>query len=165
MAINADSNAVLFYNDYNLAVSSSKRTTMFNIIEDFGSLIDGVGAQMHTSYNAPSTNDIQALADGTVSRGLKLHFSELDIRTNLEQDANVTTLSSTKANLQQEKYKEVVRVYNSIPLDNKFAITVWGLRDNESWLLNFWGFPDWPFLFDKDYNRKKAYQGFLEGLK
>lgn len=164
-ARNADPNTILFYNDYNLAVSSSKRTTMFNIIEDLGSLIDGVGAQMHISYNAPSANDIQALADGTVSRGLKLHFSELDIRTNPEQDANLTTLSSTKANLQQTKYKEVVQIYNSIPLDNKFAITIWGLRDNDSWLLDFWGVPDWPLLFDQNYNKKKAYRGFLEGLK
>ena len=66
---------------------------------------------------------------------------------------------------QQAKYKEVVQIYNSIPLDNKFALTVWGLRDNESWLLDFWGVPDWPLLFDEDYNKKRAYKGFLEGLK
>ncbi len=164
-ARNADPDAILFYNDYNMTVSSSKRIAMFNLVDNLGNLVDGVGAQMHISYNGPSTNDIQAVADGTVSRGLKLHFSELDIRTNPEQDVNLTALSSTKATQQQAKYKEVVQIYNSIPLDNKFALTVWGLRDNESWLLDFWSVPDWPLLFDKDYNKKKAYQGFLEGLQ
>jgi len=164
-ARNADPNAILFYNDYNMAASSSKRAAMFDIVDGLGNLIDGVGVQMHISYNAPLANDIQAVVDGTVTRGLKLHFSELDIRTNPEQDANVTSLSSTKAIQQQAKYKEVVQIYNSIPLDNKFALTVWGLRDNESWLLDFWGVPDWPLLFDEDYNKKRAYKGFLEGLK
>jgi len=164
-ARNADPNAILFYNDYNIAISSSKRAAIFDLVDDLGNLIDGVGAQMHISYNEPLAHDIQAVVDGTVSRGLKLHFSELDIRTNPEQDANLTSLSSTKANLQQVKYKEVVQIYNSIPLDNKFALTVWGLRDNESWLLNFLGVPDWPLLFDEDYNKKRAYQGFLEGLQ
>ncbi len=60
---------------------------------------------------------------------------------------------------------EVVKIYNAIPLDNKFAITVWGVRDPESWLLNFWGVPDWPLLFDASYNKKPMYYGFLEGLK
>lgn len=130
-----------------------------------GDLADGVGAQMHITYNEPSVDNIQAVVDGVVSRGLKLHFSELDIRTNPEQDTGITILSSEKATLQQAKYKEVAQIYNSIPLENKFALTVWGLRDNESWLLNFWGVPDWPLLFDQSYNKKKAYQGFLEGLK
>jgi endo-1,4-beta-xylanase len=164
-ARNADPDAILFYNDYNIATSSSKRAAIFDLVDGLGNLIDGVGAQMHISFNNPLANDIQAVIDGTVARGLKLHFSELDIRTNTEQDATLTSLSSAKATQQQAKYKEVVQIYNSIPLDNKFALTVWGLRDNESWLLNFWGVSDWPLLFDKDYNKKRAYQGFLEGLQ
>ena len=50
-------------------------------------------------------------------------------------------------------------------LDNKFAITVWGVRDNESWLIDFWGNPEWPLLFDANYNKKPAYYGYLEGLQ
>jgi endo-1,4-beta-xylanase len=96
---------------------------------------------------------------------LKLHFAELDIRTNSEGDANVTSLSSSKANAQKAKFKEVVEIYNAIPLDNKFALTTWGLRDNESWLLDFWGVPDWPLMFDENYNKKPAYDGFIEGLE
>ncbi|SFD10505.1 endo-1,4-beta-xylanase [Algibacter pectinivorans] len=164
-ARNADPDVMLFYNDYNMASSATKRKAMFNLVDELGDLIDGIGAQMHISYNRPSTSSIQAVADGTVSRGLKLHFAELDIRTNPEKDANVSELSATKASAQKDKFKEVVKIYNAIPLDNKFALTTWGVRDNESWLLDFWGVPDWPLMFDENYNKKAAYEGFLEGLE
>ena len=164
-ARNADPNVLLFYNDYNFASNSGKRAAIFNIADSLGSLIDGLGSQMHISINGPSASNIQAVADGTISRGLKLHFSELDIRTNPEGDSNVTFLSFTKAQQQKDKFEEVVNIYNSIPLDNKYALTLWGLRDSESWLLDFWGVPDWPLLFDDSYNQKPAYQGFLDGLQ
>tara|TARA_R110002096_G_scaffold363173_1_gene556313 strand:- start:2936 stop:4303 length:1368 start_codon:yes stop_codon:yes gene_type:complete len=164
-ARNADPDAILFYNDYNMASSSTKRAAMFALVDSLGDLVDGVGAQMHISYNGPSAANIKAVADGTVSRGLKLHFSELDIRTNPEGDANVASLSNDKANSQKAKFKEVVEIYNAIPLDNKFALTTWGLRDNESWLIDFWGVPDWPLMFDENYNKKPAYDGFIEALE
>jgi len=162
-ARDADPDILLFYNDYNMASSSTKRAAMFELVDGLGDLIDGVGGQMHISYNGPAASQIQSLADGVVSRNLKLHFSELDIRANPSNDQ--TSLTSQRAAEQRAKYKEVVEIYNSIPLDNKFALTVWGVRDNESWLIDFWGNPDWPLLFDENYNKKEAYYGYLEGLQ
>lgn len=163
-ARNADPNVLLFYNDYNLAFDDSKRDAMFRLVDGLGNLIDGIGAQMHISFNSPSRAKIQTVADGTVSRNLLLHFAELDIRTNPQRDMNLTSLSPTRANSQKAKYKEVVEIYNAIPQANKFALTVWGLRDSETWLIDFWNAPDWPLLFDDDYNKKPAYDGFREAL-
>jgi endo-1,4-beta-xylanase len=162
-ARDADPDVLLFYNDYNMASSATKRAAMFKLVDDLGDLIDGVGAQMHISYNGPSASQIQSLADQVVAKGKKLHFSELDIRANPDND--LTSLTSERAEAQRAKYKEVVKIYNSIPLDNKFALTVWGMRDNESWLIDFWGNPDWPLLFDSSYTKKAAYYGYLEGLQ
>ena len=162
-ARNADPDALLFYNDYNMAASSGKRAAMFALVDNLGDLVDGVGAQMHISYNGPSQSNIQAVADGTVSRGLKLHFSELDIRANPNND--ISSLTNARAEAQKAKYKEVVEIYNAIPLDNKYALTIWGIRDNESWLIDFWGHTDWPLIFDDSYNKKSAYDGFIEGLQ
>ena len=162
-ARNADPDCLLFYNDYNMAASSSKRTAMFALVDSMGDLIDGVGAQMHISYDGPSKSDIQAVVDGTVSRSKLLHFSELDIRANPNNDQ--TILTSHRADEQKAKFKEVVEIYNAVPLDNKFALTTWGLRDSESWLINFWGHIDWPLMFDDNYDKKPAYFGFIEGLE
>ncbi len=165
-ARNADPDVLLFYNDYNLTFDTGKQTAMFAIVDDLKSegLIDGVGAQMHISYDGPSREQIQSVVDGTVSRDLLMHFSELDIRANPDDDLT-TELTEERAIAQQAKYKEVVEIYNAIPQDNKFVLTVWGLRDNESWLLDFWGVPEWPLMYDANFKRKKAYQGFLEGLE
>lgn len=162
-ARDADPDVLLFYNDYNMASSSTKRAAMFKLVDNLGDLIDGVGGQMHISYNGPSATQIQSLADGVVSRNLKLHFAELDIRANPDND--LTSLTNDRSEAQRAKYKEVVAIYNSIPLENKFALTVWGVRDNESWLIDFWGNPEWPLLFDSGYNKKPAYYGYLEGLQ
>ncbi len=166
-ARNADPDVLLFYNDYNMAAVEGKRNAMFAIVDNLmtENLIDGIGAQLHISYNGPSRNDIQAVVDGTVSRNLLIHFAELDIRANPEENNSLTSLSSQRAIDQSNKYKELAEIYDAVPAANKFALTVWGLKDDESWLLDFWGVPDWPLLFDAAFNPKPAYQGFLEGLQ
>lgn len=163
-ARNADPNVLLFYNDYNISFDTGKLAATMALVDNLmaSNLIDGVGAQMHISYNFPSATQIQNMVDQVVSRGLKLHFSELDVRANPNND--ITSLTEARAIQQQNKVKEVVQIYNAIPQANKFAITVWGLRDNETWLIDFWGNPEWPLLYDSGFNIKKAHTGFLEGL-
>ena len=163
-ARDADPNVLLFYNDYNITFDTSKQAAMFAIVDNLASknLIDGVGAQMHIAYNFPSASQIQSVVNGTVSRGLKMHFSELDVRANPAND--ITSLTDARATAQQNKVREVVEIYNAIPDANKFALTVWGMRDNETWLIDFWGQPDWPLLYDSNFNTKKAHTGFLEAL-
>ena len=164
-ARDADPACKLFYNDYNFASSSSKRVAIFKIADDLkkDNLIDGLGAQMHISYKGPSASNIQEVVDGTVSRNLLMHFSELDIQANPDND--LTSLTLERAIAQQNKYKEVVKIFNAIPVANQYALTVWGMRDSESWLISFWGHIDWPLMYDDAYGMKKAHTGFLEGLK
>ncbi|MCG9793412.1 endo-1,4-beta-xylanase [Flavobacterium algicola] len=161
----ADPDCKLFYNDYNFASSTTKRAAIFKIADALkvDNLIDGLGAQMHISYKGPAASEIQAVVDGTVSRKLLMHFSELDIQANPDNDLKV--LTPERAILQKNKYKEVVKIFNSIPTANQYALTVWGMRDSESWLLDFWGHIDWPLMYNNDYSVKKAHTGFLEGLK
>jgi endo-1,4-beta-xylanase len=164
-ARNADPNCKLIYNDYNIASSSGKKSAYFALVDVLkaSNLIDGCGEQMHISYKGPSASQIQSVVDGVVSRGLLMHFSELDIQANPDND--LTALSPDRAIAQQNKYAEVVKIFNAIPSANRYAITVWGLRDSESWLINFWGHIDWPLMYDDTYAMKKAHTGFLEGLK
>jgi endo-1,4-beta-xylanase len=163
-ARNADPNALLFYNDYNITFDTNKQNTMFSIVDGLTGqgLIDGIGAQMHIDIFFPSNAQIQSVVNGTVARGLKMHFSELDVRVNPGND--ISELTAQRAVAQQNKVREVVEIYDAIPEENKFAITVWGLRDSETWLIDFWGQPDWPLLYDDTFNPKNAHQGFLDAL-
>lgn len=161
----ADPNAILFYNDYNVTFDTGKQNAMFAIVDNLQSknLIDGVGAQMHISFNFPTRTQIQSVVDGTVSRGLKMHFAELDIRVNPNND--ITSLTQQRAIAQQNKAREVAEIYNAIPDENKFALTLWGMRDSESWLPEFWGQPDWGLFYNEDFSPKRSHEGLLEGME
>lgn len=164
-ARNADPNALLFYNDYNITFDVGKQQAALAIVDDLMAqdLIDGVGAQMHIDIFFPSASQIQSIVDATVSRGLKMHFAELDVRVNPNND--LTSLTASRALAQQNKVREVVEIYDAIPDANKFALTVWGMRDSETWLIEFWGQPDWPLLYDDNFQPKPAHTGFLEALE
>lgn len=163
----ADSDCKLFYNDYNMTSNISKQNKVFELVADWKKRnipIDGLGYQMHISYNFPSKEQIKAATDRAVDTGLLLHYSELDIRANPNKD--IIKLTAERSTAQQLKYKEVVQIYNTIPTANKFGITVWGLKDNDSWLLpHHNNTNEWPLLYDANFKAKKAYTGFLEGLQ
>lgn len=164
-AKNADKDAKLFYNDYGLIYDKKKQKGAFTIIDDLlgNNLIDGVGYQMHIDYNFPSKLAIKSAADLIVQRKLLVHFSELDVKTNPKGDVQEFTEQRKQA--QGKKIYEVVSVYKSLPEAYKYALTVWGLKDDDSWITPRYGFPDWPLLFDSSFEKKGAYSGFIQALE
>ncbi|WP_396602262.1 endo-1,4-beta-xylanase [Algibacter sp. R77976] len=163
-----DTNLLLFYNDYATSTNIPKQNKMFTIVDDLmtSNLIDGVGFQMHNTYLSPTKEQIETDINRAVALGLKIHVSELDIQVN--QNNDITYLTEERSLAQKEKYKEIVKIYNALPDANKYALTVWGFKDNESWIpystdLNHPG-NDWPLLYDNKFELKEAHTGFLEGL-
>lgn len=162
----ADPDVLIFYNDYSMVIDPTKRRATIAMVEDFldrGVPIDGVGYQMHISHDFPTKASIEAAAGEVTDLGLLLHFSELDVRANPNND--LQALTTQRAVSQQAKVREVVEVYNAIPETSKFGITIWGMKDDETWLTDFWGHPDWPLLYNADFSPKRAHTGFLEGLQ
>lgn len=164
-----DKNLLLFYNDYATSTNIPKQNKMFSIIDDLkaSNLIDGVGFQMHNTYLSPTKTQIETDINRAVAKGLKIHVSELDIQVNPSND--ITSFTNERRLAQKEKYKEIVKIYNALPAANKYALTVWGFKDNESWIpystdLNHTG-NDWPLLYDSNFALKSAHTGFLEGLE
>ena len=164
-----DKNLLLFYNDYATSDNLPKQNQVYVIVDALkaASLIDGVGFQMHNTYLSPTKAQIETDINKAVAKGLKIHISELDIAINPKGD--VSSFTNERNLLQKAKYKEIVKIYNALPKANKYALTVWGFKDNESWIpfnsvdLNRpWN--DWPLLFDADFKIKSAHTGFLEGL-
>ncbi|WP_282037711.1 endo-1,4-beta-xylanase [Saccharicrinis aurantiacus] len=161
----ADPDVLLFYNDYNMCSDQTKRDAVFTMVDDLISnsvAIDGVGYQMHIAYNWPAKKDIQDATQDILDRNLKVHYAELDIRANPNNDQS--TLTDARSLELKAKYKEIAELYTALPTVNKYALTIWGLKDNESWLLDFHGQIDWPLLYNNNFEEKDAYYGVLEGL-
>lgn len=162
----ADANVKLFYNDYNLESQGSKVTDVINMVNSFktnSTPIDGIGLQMHVDYANTSMSTLATHLTTIKNTGLLIHFSELDMTVNIYKD--LTSLTTERSNAQKAKYKEIAVLYKTIPAAQRFGISIWGLRDNESWLLSFHNNSnEWPLLFDANYGYKAAYTGFLEGL-
>ncbi|MEO7975508.1 endo-1,4-beta-xylanase [Flavobacterium sp.] len=163
-----DTNLLLFYNDYATSTNIPKQNKVFSIVDDLkaSNLINGLGFQMHNTYLSPTKAQIETDFNKAVAKGLKIHVSELDIQVNPTND--ISTFTNERRLAQKEKYKEMVKIYNALPPANKYALTIWGMKDNESWIpystdLNHVG-NDWPLLYDANFVIKSSHTGFLEGL-
>jgi endo-1,4-beta-xylanase len=162
----SDPDVKLFYNDYNLVLNSAKRLSVVRMVERFrkdGYPIDGIGEQFHIVIGTSRTSISLGLTD-LVNTGLLIHFSELDIKVNTgKSDSYVFTDADQQK--QADMYSVIVELFETMPQSQKYAITTWGVTDKYTWLLSFWHPKEYPLLFDNNYNKKKAYDGFISGLK
>lgn len=164
----ADPHAVLFYNDYN-EINAGKREKIYTLVKslkDAGVPIGGVGLQGHWAATEPSRDQLDSTIKKFVDLGLKIQITELDIsvypkehnaRERKPGDAD-TVFSAEKENRQLEEYKmcfELFRKYKDVIT----GVTFWNVSDRHSWLDNFpvRGRKDYPLLFDKNLQPKKAY--------
>jgi GH35 family endo-1,4-beta-xylanase len=166
----ADPEALLFYNDFELydTKKPKKIEAVIAMVEDFkkrGIPIHGLGVQMHIGVSADNggiTSALRRLA-GT---GLRIHISELDIlATDWKKDPGLV-FSEELQRKQSDKYRFIAETYKeSVPPRQRHGITVWGVSDAVTWINPNFGLHDWPLPFDEKYHKKKAYGGFLEGLR
>jgi endo-1,4-beta-xylanase len=166
----ANPSALLFVNEYNLESSPTKLDSLLGYVAELqaaGAPIDGIGTQMHISILTPNTG-IDAAFQRLAATGLKIRISELDIRLNPQEQPGFNPLAIDTSLLSQQsaKYNYVVNSYlKNVPSGQRFGITVWGVDDPESWIILSQGQQDAPLLFDRNFARKPAYAGFLQGLK
>lgn len=162
----ADPGAILFYNDYGHEYGNFKRrgiVAYVNELKKRGVPIHGVGMQMHSRYNLSDDKFAKAINE-VAATGLQVHISELDISLNPESNTS-KKLTSDLLKAQAAKYKFIVKTYNAIPKSQQFGITTWNVTDGDSWVPKSYKRPDWPLLFDINYEKKPAYYGVLEGVK
>lgn len=162
-AAEADPNAILFYNDFNLESQSEKLNSVLKFLTGLkarGVKIDGIGMQMHITINNPYLVDINLAAMKIEDQGFIVHYSEFDISL---VKSGKWILSRDLLTLQGQRMKGIVGGYRKLNLRNRFGITMWGLSDNDSWLLEKNG-NDRPVLFNSRYKIKPAYCGFIEAL-
>lgn len=161
----ADPQAKLFLNDYGQEYGGKKMKELLNIVDEAkkqGVKIHGMGFQLHTVLRMeakPIMTNLKLAAD----KGLLIHISEFDISVKYGMPATFQ-LSEAMNKAQGEKYKEIVSGYMKVvPKSQQWGITTWGVSDKTSYFNK--GYPnsdhDYPLLFDRNYQPKEAFYGFL----
>ncbi len=174
----ADPNTKLFINDYNTELSG-KRSRLVTVIRDLldrGIPLDGVGHQMHLGINANPEDALQAIDDiDALGAGLEQHVTELDI--SVYNDPNEcfasgvncqTGYGTAASDVPDTVYQQQAQLYRDLfdgfkARDSITSVSVWGLRDSQSWLNDFpVSRSNYPLLFGPDGEQKTAFEAIAD---
>ncbi len=150
----ADPNAKLYYNDYNLN-TKSKADIVYAMVKDFkeqGIPIDGIGMQGHYSVDT-SVGTVEYSLNRFSELGVEVSITELDIGVN---NASPTGLTKEQEIAQGIKYAELFILLKDYS-DIIERVTFWGYVDHKSWRSD-----RFPCLFNKDNSPKEAVYAVLE---
>ncbi|MFT4074314.1 MAG: endo-1,4-beta-xylanase [Asticcacaulis sp.] len=163
----ADPAAILFINDYNLELTPAKRATFLKLCEKLlkeGAPLSGIGTQTHIDSGiAPGL--IKAAIRDIASLGLMVHVSEVDISL---REAHPVNVVQPRLN-QVRALNELLEACHEVPQRQRYGLTMWALRDSDSWLNTAQGgkslIPDEPVLFDSQGRPKPLAQAFVSAEK
>jgi endo-1,4-beta-xylanase len=175
----ADPDAVLVYNDYNVE-QPRKREKFLRLIRELkekGAPLGAVGIQGHWEVDRIPSRDIVALLDAMKGLGLKVMVSELDLglvprgRWWAEGGKFRDEISKTNplANgpppelleRQARQYAELFQLFCDHS-ESIGRVTFWDLHDGRSWLNYFpWRHAEYPLLFDRQARPKPAFESVM----
>jgi endo-1,4-beta-xylanase len=170
----ADPDAELYYNDYNLDTSKTKCNGAVAIVKDLkskGIRIDGVGIQCHAGLTYPTAQSLDYAITTLAGTGVKVMITELDIRTQTRgyRGADISQVSrqstsdpnAAAAETQKklaDKYAEIFSVLLKHKKDVS-RVTFWGVYDATSWIGGS------PLLFDRNYQPKEAFYAVIKAAQ
>ena len=170
----ADPNAELYYNDFNM-FNSNKVAGVLRMVREFrakGVRIDGVGLQSHNGLGGPAVADYERSIQRIGAEGLKAMVTELDVSVlpnawglsadptklhDYEERYNPYTKGcpADVLDAQAKRYCELFEMYlrNSDIIDR---VTLWGVNDATTWFNDYPvpGRTDYPLFFDKNLKAK-----------
>ncbi len=166
----ADPDALLFYNDYNLEFTGPKSNAAHAFIGELvaeGVPIDGVGFQGHlaTQYGFPDLqNNLQRFAD----LGLEVALTEVDVRTFVQPAKRGTGFSHTPLtpelqSTQEEFWRGTLEACLAVEACNSY--TVWGVGDANSWIPGVFAGEGAALLFDERLNKKAQFHVLRDVLR
>lgn len=169
----ADPNAELYYNDYNVE-APAKCDAIVQLVKELkaaGCRIDAVGSQAHMHMNSPTLEATEASLKKLKDAGVHILITEWDISILPSPYDGANIAANFKYSAEMDPYRDAVpydvqqkwnkRMLDMFSLFLKYndvidRVTVWGLSDNTTWLNNFpiRGRKDYPMLFDRNNQRK-----------
>lgn len=179
----ADPDAELYYNDYNIEVPVKREGVikLLKKLQEQGVKIDGVGLQGHYMLKFPTLADIDSSIRIYSAMGLKIIITELDVDVlpsiwdQAYADIAMTAeyqekmnpypqgLPDSVQNQLTDRYTDLFRTFVKYK-DHIDRVTFWGLHDGYSWKNNWpiFGRTNYPLLFDRNYQPKPAYHAVME---
>jgi len=185
-AHNADSSAMLIYNDYSLP-TASKRNAVVQLIKKLqskGIKVDRVGMQGHYHLDYPFLYELDSSIAAFANLGVKVSITELDINIlpfpsekfdadigmkfemNDSLNPYVNGLPDSMQVVLANRYADFFNIFLKYK-ENIDRVTLWGINDGQSWL-NYWPIPgrtNYPLLFDREYQPKQAFWKLVELAK
>lgn len=164
----ADPNAQLYYNDYNIeqgaVENKGKHASSLKLLKRLiaeGAPITGVGIQghWHLDTNIP---DVEKAIENYAALGLKVSITELDV-TATGNNSGAFGVNTGDRKIPAENYEKQAEVYRKLfEIFNRHAdvidrVTFWGLSDTRSWRRG-----QDALLFDGELNPKPAYKAVIE---
>jgi endo-1,4-beta-xylanase len=165
----ANPNALLFYNDYNISGqdgTNAKSDAVYNWVKTLraqGVPIDGVGEQGHldTQYGWNATlfrQDLQRYA----GLGVKVAVTEADVRTFVDSAATQNPTSNLATFAQPYEYKQMLQACLAVP--QCISFTVWGFGDAYSWVPGTFPGEGYADLYDVNLKPKQVVADLQEDL-
>jgi endo-1,4-beta-xylanase len=165
----ADPDATLRYNDYNLENAAKRRKliTFIKSLQDEGVPVMAIGSQTHVSASSPTFEQVDQELTELESLGLPIHITEFDVnvsergqRSNsadVADNANVTggAVVESADQRQAAQYANLFKAFLKHKASVK-VVTFWGANDGVSWRAN-----GKPLLFDGEDQPKPAFDAVI----
>ena len=176
----ADPNAILTYNDYNIELDYKRPKALELLKKLIADKVpnSAVGIQCHWSANNPPLEETERAIREFSALGLKVMISELDMSVlptkyngaDVSQTETMTLAQSAVLNpytnglpaevaqKQAESYRRAFEMFLRHQ-DVIGRVTLWGVNDGDSWLNNFpiRGRTNYALLFDRQNQPKPAF--------
>ena len=182
----ADPQAQLYYNDYNLENEAKLKGALelLKKLQAQGVPISGVGIQGHYHMDVPTDGQVDAAISAFGKLGLKVMVTELDVDVLPLAFQYVGADVALSAELQPKLNPYAKGLPRSVQqaLARRYAglfgvylkhhgtltrVTFWGVSDGDSWLNN-WpgkGRTNYPLLFDRNGRPKRAFDAVIHAAR
>ncbi|MFD8523478.1 endo-1,4-beta-xylanase [Streptomyces capillispiralis] len=159
----ADPEAKLFFNDYNVEGVNAKSTAYHALVQDLlaqGVPVDGFSVQAHLSTRYGFSGDLEDNLRRFDALGLETAVTELDVRMDLPESGVPTAEQERK---QADYYRRTLEA--CLAVEGCDSFTIWGFTDKYSWVPVFFEGEGFANVMTEDFHRKPAFHALRDTLK
>lgn len=165
----ADPDAILRYNDYNLEnpAKRHKLITLIKSLQEQHVPVMAIGTQTHVSVSSPSFDTVDAELADLETLGLPIHVTELDVNGARSGQSNnsgdvANNAATTQGGMIDDANQRLANEYATLfraflkHQNSVKVVTFWGANDGVSWRAS-----GRPLLFDANDDPKPAFDAVI----